>query len=77
MINKFIGMAVLFSCLVISILRGLGVMDGDFIIPLILLSQLLILGYVVQLASLIAKDIVVRYNRSSKEDKQPIWHTWN
>jgi len=77
MINKIIGISVLAFCLIISLLRGLGIMNGDFILPLILLSQLLILGHVVQIMSLMAKDIVIRYNKSEGEIPPPLWHTWN
>ncbi len=76
MISKFIGLSVLAFCLIISVLRVLGVMDGDFIIPLILLSQLLILGYLVQLVQLVAKDIVIRYTRNSTPPSTQL-HTWN
>lgn len=63
-------------CLTISLLRGIGVMDGDFIIPLILLSQLFMLGYLVQMVQMIAKDIVIRYTRNNAPPPPPL-HTWN
>lgn len=76
MISKAIGFLVVLACLTISVLRGIGVMDGDFIIPLILLSQMFILGYVVNLTNLLAKDIVLRYTRDSNKPTTTL-HTWN
>ncbi len=76
MVNKFVGLLVVSFCLIISLLRALGIMDGDFITPLILLSQLLILGYLIQLVELVAKDIVVRYTRNSAPPPTQL-HTWN
>jgi hypothetical protein len=73
---KTIGLMVVVFCLTISLLRGIGYMDGDFIIPLILLSQLFILGYLFQILQLVAKDIIIRYTKSSTTPPPPI-HTWN
>lgn len=77
MISKIIGFLIVVACLTVSILRGTGVMDGDFIIPLILLSQMFILGYIVNITTLLAKDIVLRYNRGSKPPPTTTLHTWN
>ena len=78
MVSKIIGAALLLSCIIVSVLRGLGVMDGDFIIPLVLLSQLLILGYIVNIAQLLAKDIILRYNRrDTGNNGTTTLHTWN
>lgn len=75
---KFIGALVLLGCLTVSILRGVGIMPGDFVIPLILLSQLLIAGYVYNLLQITSRDILIRYNiyMDSQENK-PAPHTWN
>ena len=77
MVNKIIGFIVILACLTVSILRGIGIMDGDFIIPLILLSQMFILGYVVNIVTLLAKYIVVRYNRDRNKMSPTTLHTWN
>lgn len=77
MINKLVAASILIGCLIISVLRGLGIMPGDFILPLILLSQLMILGYVVNIAAIISKDIILRYTSKSKDVPPPIWQTWN
>lgn len=78
MVSKIIGFFVVLGCLTVSVLRGIGVMDGDFIIPLILLSQMFILGYIVNIATLLAKDIIVRYNKGSRQNSQiTTMHTWN
>lgn len=76
MINKILAPLILIFCLLVSLLRGLGIMEGDFIIPLILLSQLFILGYLVQFLQMFAKDVVVRYTRQ-RNDPMPPLHTWN
>ena len=60
MLSKLIGLIIVIACITVSVLRGLGIMDGDFIIPLILLSQMFILGYIVNVSILLAKDIVFR-----------------
>jgi|GEM_PF-3993730 len=78
MVSKLIGALVVIACLIISFLRGIGVMQGDFILPLILLSQMFILGYIVNIATLLAKDIILRYNKSSKQrTSTTTLHTWN
>lgn len=76
MLVKFLGISVLLGCLLVSILRGIGIMDGDFVIPLILLCQIFILGYLVQFLQLVAKDIVVRYTNKNRPEQPPM-HTWN
>ncbi len=76
MISKLIGLALLIACIVVSILRGTGYLEGDFIIPLLLLGQLLILGYLVQFVQLVAKDIVMRYTNKNTPINPPM-HTWN
>jgi len=77
MISRFLGLILIVLCITISILRGTGVLEGDFIIPLILLSQLFILGYIIQLVQIIARDIVVRYTRNNKGPETTTLHTWN
>lgn len=77
MVTRIVGLLVLFACLTVSLLRGLGVMEGDFIIPLLLLSQLVILGYIVQLVQMFAKDILIRYTSNSTKTKTTNLHTWN
>ena len=78
MLSKIIGLGLLVSCLSVSILRAIGIMDGDFILPLILLSQLFILGYIVNITQLLAKDIVLRYNRNNRVSTSTnTLHTWN
>lgn len=78
MLSKIIGFSILLACLSVSILRAAGIMDGDFIIPLILLSQLFILGYIVNITQLLAKDILVRYNRNNRVNTSTTTlHTWN
>ena len=67
MLSKLIGLIIVIACITVSVLRGLGIMDGDFIIHLILLSQMFILGYIVNVSILLAKDIVFRYNRSNSK----------
>lgn len=76
MVSKIIGVLLVLFCLIISVLRGIGIMDGDFIIPLILLSQLFILGYVVQMVQMFAKDIIIRYTKNNTPPTPPL-HTWN
>lgn len=75
MVSKIIGFLLVVFCVTVSVLRGLGVMEGDFIIPLILLSQLFILGYVVQLVQILVQYVLIRYN--VKDNDTPILHTWN
>ena len=77
MVSKLIGISLLLSCIIVSILRGTGYLDGDFIIPLLLLGQLLILGYLVQLTQIIAKDIIARYTRPNNNTNITTLHTWN
>lgn len=77
MVSKLIGVSLLLACIVVSILRGTGYLDGDFIIPLLLLGQLLILGYLVQLTQIIAKDIIARYTRPNNNTSITTLHTWN
>lgn len=76
MVTKIVGMLLVLFCLTISLLRGIGVMGGDFIIPLILLSQLFILGYLVQMVQMFAKDILIRYTKNNTPPTPPL-HTWN
>jgi hypothetical protein len=76
-LSKLIGLIIVIACITVSVLRGLGIMDGDFIIPLILLSQMFILGYIVNVSILLAKDIVFRYNRSNSKNSTTNLHTWN
>jgi len=76
-VSKLIGISLLLSCIIVSILRGTGYLDGDFIIPLLLLGQLLILGYLVQLTQIIAKDIIARYTRPNNNTNITTLHTWN
>jgi hypothetical protein len=76
-ISKIIGLVLVVLCIAVSLLRGLGVLDGDFIIPLILLSQLFILGYLVQFVQMVAKDIVIRYTKPSTNNNIPPMNTWN
>jgi len=77
MVTRIVGLLVLLACLTVSLLRGLGVMEGDFIIPLLLLSQLVILGYMVQLVQMFAKDILIRYTSNSTKTTTTNLHTWN
>ena len=78
MVSKIIGVAILIACLAVSILRAAGIMEGDFILPLILLSQLFILGYIVNITQLLAKDIILRYNRRGTGNTgTTTLHTWN
>ena len=78
MVSKIIGLLIVIACLTVSILRGTGVMDGDFIIPLILLGQMFILGYIVNITTLLAKDIVLRYNKGNRQPPSTTTlHTWN
>lgn len=78
MVSKIIGFFIVLGCLTVSVLRGIGVMNGDFILPLILLSQMFILGYIINIATLLAKDIVVRYNKGSRQRLSTTnLHTWN
>lgn len=78
MVSKIIGFLIIVACLTVSILRGAGIMDGDFIIPLILLSQMFILGYIVNITTLLARDIVLRYSRDNRQPPPTTTlHTWN
>lgn len=77
MVSKVLGSLVLVFCLIVAVLRGIGIMQGDFILPLILLSQLLILGYIVNILQLISKDIFLRYTRNNRDNPTPPMHTWN
>lgn len=75
---KLVGALILFLCVLVSVLRGLGVMSGDFIVPLILLSQLFILGYMYNLLQIVSKDIILRYNiNMNQKNSGPDLHTWN
>ncbi len=61
---KIVGLMVLAGLLFVSVLRSIGMMEGDFIIPLILLSQLLITGYLYNILQIISRDVLIRYNKS-------------
>lgn len=75
---KLVGALILFLCVLVSVLRGLGVMSGDFIVPLILLSQLFIVGYLYNLLQIVSKDIILRYNiNMNQKNSGPDLHTWN
>lgn len=75
---KLVGALILFLCVLLSVLRGLGIMSGDFIIPLILLSQLFILGYLYNLLQIVSRDVILRYNINMNQKNQgPDLHTWN
>lgn len=75
---KFLGSFVLISLITVSVLRGIGVMSGDFIVPLMLLVQLIILGYIYNILQLISRDIVIRYNSNmNSKGRAPDLHTWN
>ena len=75
---KLVGALVLFLCVLLSVLRGLGIMSGDFIIPLILLSQLFILGYLYNLLQIVSRDVILRYNiNMNQKNSGPDLHTWN
>lgn len=67
-----------------SILRGIGIFQGDPLIPLMLVVMLIISGYLYNLIDLISKDIVMRYNRDmlkqqQKDQQQPptTFFSWN
>lgn len=75
---RVIGFLVLVGLLSVSILRGIGYLDGDFIIPLILLSQLVIAGYLYNLLQIISRYVLIRYNDiMNNSEPSPPNHTWN
>lgn len=77
MISKIIASLILILCLLISLLRGVGILQGDFILPLLLLSQLIIVGYIYQLLKIVSDDVILRYNRKGKNKIDPPWYNLN
>lgn len=60
-----------------AILRGLGIFQGDPLIPLILIILLVISGYLYTMIDLISKDIIMRYNRDMLKKQQPPTNLFN
>lgn len=83
-IIKAVALFIFFSLIATAILRGLGIFQGDPLIPFILIVLLVISGYLYTLIDLISKDIIMRYNRDmlkqqQKEQQQPptTFFSWN
>jgi hypothetical protein len=62
--------AIFFGLITTSILRGIGIFQGDPLIPIMLIVILVISGYLYTLIDLISKDIVMRYNRDMLKHQQ-------
>lgn len=80
-ILKIVAVTIILLILSISVLRAVGVLDGDPIIPLILLIIMFIAGYLYNMINLLSAYIVIRYNEISAKEKStenmPQWISWN
>lgn len=67
---KVSAIIIFFGLITTAILRGVGVFQGDPLVPFILIVLLVISGYLYITVDLISRDIVMRYNRDMLKQQQ-------